>query len=144
PAIRLKSVVLPEPFGPMIPTTAPAGTSRLTPRTACTPAKALETPSRASRGAVDVTGPRKRSGSLDLPSPLGERRRWIAERLGRELLRPDQLLLAVEPLEEGAQDDPGAVRTELDRPDHGCHVGRGDRVADLLPIGDASLGERRG
>src|SRR5215470_7715804 len=128
----------------MIPTMDPAGISRLTFRTAFTPAKALETPSRASRGAVDVTGRAEtRLGPLGDASPFAERRRGVREWLGGELLRPDQLLLAVDPLEERAQHDSGAVRTELHRPDDGGHVRRGDRVADLVAIRRAGLVEGR-
>src|SRR2546430_3358802 len=41
PVIRLKSVVLPAPFGPMIAVTRPAATVRLTPPTAAKPPNAL-------------------------------------------------------------------------------------------------------
>src|SRR5262245_27238541 len=106
----------------MIPTTVPAGTSRLTLRTACTPAKAFETPSRASRGSTRVT-----RGSFVRPdSALRIGRRRIGQRLRGELLRPDQFLFAVDPLEEGALDDAGAVSAELHRPDYRHHVGGGD------------------
>src|SRR5574341_508856 len=41
PERRLRSVVLPAPFGPMIECTVPGATSRSTSRTACTPPKCL-------------------------------------------------------------------------------------------------------
>src|SRR3990167_6104974 len=44
PVTRLKSVVLPAPFGPMIAAISPRATARLTPATAWKPAKALWTP----------------------------------------------------------------------------------------------------
>ena len=37
PSSRLKQVVLPAPFGPIIATSSPAATLNETPRTACTP-----------------------------------------------------------------------------------------------------------
>ena len=40
--IRLKSVVLPAPFGPMMVNTSPSFTSKPTPSTALTPPKAIE------------------------------------------------------------------------------------------------------
>ena len=44
PAIRLNSVVLPAPFGPISPVIEPPAISRLAPSTAATPPKRLETP----------------------------------------------------------------------------------------------------
>src|SRR5438105_5840335 len=46
--ITLKSVVLPAPFGPMMPSRSPARTSRLTARTAVRPPKRLVTDSSVS------------------------------------------------------------------------------------------------
>src|SRR5262249_53476293 len=139
PLIRLKSVVLPEPFGPMTPRTAPAGTSKLTSRTARTPAKDFERPSTGSSDKYSGWEERRSS-----PSPpqrtsrlaLGVRRRRIRERRGGEVLGPDQLLLAVDPLEEGALDDPRPVRPELHgADDRAAEVGGGNGVAQLLPVG---------
>ena len=47
--IRLKSVVLPAPLGPMIARRSPGGTARSTPLTAWTPPKCLRRPTRAAR-----------------------------------------------------------------------------------------------
>src|SRR5262245_61519738 len=46
-------------------------------------------------------------------SALGVGRRRVRQRLRRELLGPDQLLLAILPLDEDRLDDAGPVRTEL-------------------------------
>src|SRR5713226_9308189 len=56
PVIRLKRVVFPDPLGPMTPTSSPSSTAKLTPLTARTPPKALETPS-SSRSANAPLGP---------------------------------------------------------------------------------------
>ena len=50
PQMALKHVVLPAPLGPMRPVTAPASTSRFTPRSACTP------PNRTSASATCRSG----------------------------------------------------------------------------------------
>src|SRR6185503_13418747 len=49
--MTLKSVVLPAPLGPMMPSSSPARTSRLTLRTAVRPPKRLVTDSSASTEA---------------------------------------------------------------------------------------------
>src|SRR5206468_1126096 len=49
--MTLKSVVLPAPFGPMIPRRSPRRTSRLTARTAVRPPKRFVTPSSVSTGS---------------------------------------------------------------------------------------------
>src|SRR5947199_8814462 len=52
PATRLKSVVLPAPFGPRIPRRSPGRTSRSTARTACRPPKRRPTPRRRRVGSA--------------------------------------------------------------------------------------------
>src|SRR4051812_3780310 len=57
PAIRVKSVDLPAPFGPMMPRSSPASTSRLTPRTAWIPPKLrLSSATRSIRGSLGRNG----------------------------------------------------------------------------------------
>src|SRR5512139_1181618 len=48
PETRLRSVVLPAPFGPMSPCTSPASTRREAPSTAASPPKVRRTPSSSS------------------------------------------------------------------------------------------------
>src|SRR5690242_12071884 len=50
PAMTLKSVVFPAPFGPRMPRRSPGATSRLTSRTACRPPKRRPTPRRRRIG----------------------------------------------------------------------------------------------
>src|SRR5207244_2711964 len=95
PAIRLSSVVFPEPFGPMMPSRSPSARSKLTSLTARTPPNDFATRSTSSRGNGELA--------------LRERRRRIHDRRGRRLFRPHQLLLAVDPLHEDRRDDAGAV-----------------------------------
>src|ERR687896_1905670 len=75
PAIRLKSVVFPAPFGPRIARRSPPTTSRSTSRTACTPPKRLPTPRSertvlAGSGCVEATLTRVSIGGGRAP-PLG-------------------------------------------------------------------------
>src|SRR5713101_1223292 len=77
-------------------------------------------------------------------SALGEGRGGEGERRGGDLLRPHQLLLAVDPLEQRLRHDAGAVRPELHRADDRVHAGGRDRVADLLAIGAPRARDRRG
>src|SRR2546429_57685 len=60
--MTLKSVVLPAPFGPMMPSRSPARTSRLTSRTAVRPPKRFVTRSSVS---TDSPGRSKASGEPD-------------------------------------------------------------------------------
>ncbi len=54
--MTLKSVVLPAPFGPMIPWIAPALTTRLASSTALSPPKACVTRSSVSTGLASPAG----------------------------------------------------------------------------------------
>src|SRR5581483_4921853 len=54
PEIRLSSVDLPAPFGPITPSSSPEVTSRLTSETATTPPKRLPTPRRERSGTCSV------------------------------------------------------------------------------------------
>src|SRR6266851_9944897 len=136
PAIRLKSVVLPEPLGPMTPSSSPSSSVKLTSLTAWTPPKPLDSRSTSRRGMSRVRAIRG--------STLREGRRGIGERSRRRLLGPDQLLLAVDPLEERLLDDARAVGTEFDRSDDGVHAGGGHGVADLVTIERARAGHGGG
>src|SRR5881396_1272136 len=134
PVIRLKSVVFPEPLGPMTPISSPSSTAKLTSLTARTPPNALETRSTS----------RRVSGRPPGASPPGERRRRIGERRGRGVPGPDELLLAVEPLEEHGVDDARAVRAELDGADDRRRVGRRDGVTNLVAVERARAADRVG
>src|SRR5574341_2641334 len=63
--MTLKSVVLPAPFGPMMPSRSPARTSNETSRTAVSPPKRLVT-----RSSVSTGPPRPQAGD-DAGQPLG-------------------------------------------------------------------------
>src|SRR2546422_1475696 len=134
PVIRLKSVVLPDPLGPVTPISSPSGTAKVTSLTARTPPNAFETRSTARRVSARPLG----------PSPLAERWRRIDERRGGGVPGPDQLLLAVDPLDEHGVDDAGAVRAELHGTDDRRRVGRRDGVADSVAVERARLADRRG
>src|ERR1051326_5198894 len=54
PVIRLNSVVLPAPFGPMIALRSPGMIFRSTPRTACRPPKLLHRPASSSTGCCPL------------------------------------------------------------------------------------------
>jgi hypothetical protein len=54
PAIRLSSVVLPEPFGPMRPSTSPGETASDMLLTATRPPNALVTPSTSSSAVISA------------------------------------------------------------------------------------------
>src|SRR6266849_4495639 len=73
PAMRLKRVLLPEPFGPMRPRNSPSATSKETPFTAVNPPKvlvSLETSKNTSgRERVALRKRQQRVGGLDLARP---------------------------------------------------------------------------
>src|SRR6266542_3785779 len=112
--MRLNSVVLPEPFGPIRPTIWPSAIERSTCRTAARPPKYLETPS-SSR--IRLPRAPVRSGILDLTHGL--------------FARPDQHLTAVLPLVRDAYDLAGAVGVELHRTIHRRHI----RRRNVVPYG---------
>ena len=56
PPIRLKIVVLPEPFGPISAVIEPSGTANDAPSTARTPPKRISRPFTSSRGAPETAG----------------------------------------------------------------------------------------
>src|SRR6266436_8988651 len=126
PAIRLNSVVLPEPFGPMTPSSSPSCSVKLTSLTARTPPKPLDSRSTSRRGTSRV--------SAVAGSTLREGGSGIGERGRRGFLGPDQLLLAVDPLEKRLLHDTRAVGTELHRTDDRVHAGGCHGVADLVAI----------
>ena len=66
PVIRLKSVVFPEPFGPMTLTSSPAFTLKLMPSAAATPPNRLVSPSISSSGRAAASAAlRRRPRELD-------------------------------------------------------------------------------
>ena len=65
---------------------------------------------------------------------LTESRRWIAERRGGKLLGPDQLLFALEPLQDEDFDLAGAIGAELNRSGYRGHICGGDGVAKLVAV----------
>src|SRR5581483_4692289 len=89
------SVDLPAPFGPIRPTTSPRASSRSTPRSACTPAKARETEEarRVSPGLLsDSIGAAVLNG-LDLHHDLGGD---LADEPGLVVLDADHAVLPPE------------------------------------------------
>src|SRR5919198_3322445 len=134
PVIRLKSVVLPDPLGPITPTSSPSSTAKLTSLTARTPPNAFETRSTSRRVSARPLP----------PSSPAERWRRKDERCGRRVPGPDELLLAVDPLDEHGVDDAGAVGAKLHGADDRRHVGRRDGVADSVAVERVGLGDRPG
>src|SRR5499425_3375891 len=61
PVIRLKTVVLPAPLGPMMALIEPRGTLKLTPPTAWKPAKLLRRPWTSSTGDSGAAAPQEES-----------------------------------------------------------------------------------
>src|SRR5260221_6512585 len=104
PAMRLKVVLLPEPFGPIRPSSSPSATSNETPPTAVKPPNRL----------VSFETSSSTSGREGVALREGQ------HRLGGDLLRPDDAALAVDELDhhrEGALVLPGERmpgRIELD------------------------------
>src|SRR5260370_1221221 len=120
----------------MTPSSSPSSSVKLTSLTAWTPPKPLDSRSTSRRGMSRVRAIRG--------STLREGRRGIGERSRRRLFGPDQLLLAVDPLEERLLDDARAVGTELHRPDHRVHARGCYGVADLVAIERARAGDGGG
>src|SRR5262245_48309832 len=88
---RLKTVVLPAPFGPMIVNTSPGSTAKLTPSRARTPPKLIARSSAASRPPAVIRG------CLRL---LRARGRWASSR--RRSSEPLRAHVRLLPLERGA------------------------------------------
>src|SRR5438128_8655332 len=109
--MRLKIVVFPAPFGPMIVNTSPCSTSKLTPSTALIPPKLIPRPS----ALKNVRGPPMRSSQALRAHVrlLAPERRVLVEREEREVdldLHPPTV--DAERLEEDEQhedqtEDPG-------------------------------------
>src|SRR6266849_383215 len=146
PLMQLKMLVLPAPLGPMMAKKSWAGTSRLTPDSAATPAKLRCSPSRASR-AIRPSGPRaprpgegKRQRGSGRPARTWEgypgirTRAWVPR-------RPDGHFTSARNLRE----TPGPVNRRRDRSQHyrGPGAGRGGRVARPDAAGPSVLGSRR-
>ena len=71
--MTLKSVVLPAPFGPMMPWMAPSATVRLTSSTALRPPKARTTPSSTSSGRPDAGARAAGTAAVVPPAATGSR-----------------------------------------------------------------------
>src|SRR5262245_51897211 len=94
--IRLKTVVLPEPLGPMRPTTVPAATSNEQSLTARTPPKILVSPDTASVGAASArNGLMRRDGASLLLPRVGRDGHELAAAGGHHRGGEDRDLLAV-------------------------------------------------
>src|SRR5262249_20958028 len=93
PVIRLKTVLLPAPLGPMRPWIDPAATVIGRSATACTPPKRRETP-RSSRSKAGSRGRRRPAAQSLAQAPRCARQRH--EALGREQHREN---------ENGAEDE---------------------------------------
>ena len=65
---------------------------------------------------------------------LAELRRGISKRRGGKLLGPDQLLFALEPLQDKDFDLAGAIGAELNRSGYRGHFCRCDGVAKLVAV----------
>src|SRR5215472_11453931 len=101
PVIRLKSVVLPAPLGPMMALIEPRGTLKLTPPTAWKPAKLLRRPWTSSTGDSRAGAPQeqgRRAG--DAPREYEEEHHENGPEHERPVLRVGHDLL-VEPDERG-------------------------------------------
>src|SRR5215467_14828189 len=115
---RLKTVLLPEPLGPMRPTTVAGSTSKEPFATARSPPKAFVNPATASRGGRPAAVMPTSRSSLLLPG-VGRRRNELAVGLGRDRGRVDRHLLAALDLDhDRLHGHPVALgqRRELARP----------------------------
>src|SRR5438105_8401092 len=88
PLTQLRRVVLPAPFGPMMPRTSPGSTVKVTSASAFTPPKRLLTALTASRVMEAPTLTLPRSGGRELPrgpwaGPGGGRRRLAGRKPAR-------------------------------------------------------------
>src|SRR5713226_6359307 len=130
PVMRLKSVVLPAPFGPMIAVTWPAATDRLTPPTASKPPNDL----RRSRTSSTASPP---------PCPLPERDRRAGEAAGEAEQQDDQHRAQHERPVLGVGDDLLVEEDQGQRADAGAEEGahppqeRHDQhLGGLGPVGE--------
>src|ERR1019366_4701590 len=84
PVTRLKTVVLPAPFGPINPKTQPLGTAKLTSSSTDRPPKRFETLSRASIGGgadtAEADGDVNADISAGLPPTANPPRSWVRMR----------------------------------------------------------------
>src|SRR5438128_3490029 len=103
--MQLRSVVLPAPFGPMMPRMSPSSTPKLTPASALTPPKRLLTSLTASK----VTPAPTLSPHPALPRKRGRER----TKLGKELPRRSHARLP-QCLAEIPQRQPAPTAEEVD------------------------------
>src|SRR5215467_1357744 len=145
PVIRLKSVVLPAPLGPMMALIEPRGTLKLTPPTAWKPAKLLQRPWTSSTGhASRVTPEEQCEGARDAAREHeeedhedGAEDEWPVLRVRDDLLvEPDEHCRAQGGPEEGAH--PAQERHDQ----HLGGLGPIGEVGEDAPVEDAE--ERAG
>src|SRR5215510_12721732 len=136
--IRLKTVVLPEPLGPMSPTTVPAATSNEQSLTARMPPKILVSPDTASVGAASARDGLMRPGGASLLLPrVGRHRHELAPGRGHHRSGEDRHLLAALDLDHDRLDRhavPLGEGSELARAPRGGEGAALDGGADLLRI----------
>src|SRR5215467_14007782 len=113
--MRLKTVVLPDPFGPSRPRISPSCTVNETSSTARRPPKVLVRFRTSSSGCWLTATPG---------------RRGVQKGHGAQILGPDQLLLPGLPLHKDGRNDPGSIGSEPDATDDRLQICRGDGVAD--------------
>src|SRR5579871_5714568 len=115
PATRPNVVVLPEPFGPSRPRISPESIVKDRSSTARSPPNALDSEATSRSGAA-------------LPGTPGRQR--VHERHAAEIPGPHHLLLTGLPLHDDRRNDPGPIRPEAHRTDHGGRVRGCDGVPD--------------
>src|SRR5262245_33529021 len=130
PVIRLKSVVLPAPLGPMMAPMLPRGASRLTPPTATKPSKALTRSRTSSTACPPEDSPRERAdGAGDAAGEAEQEHDQDGAQHERPVLGVRDDLLVQENQDEraDARADEGAHAAEQG---HDQHLGR------LRPVGE--------
>src|SRR5262249_54112135 len=136
--IRLKTVVLPEPLGPMRPTTVPAATANEQSLTARMPPKILVSPDTASVGAASARDGLMRPGGASLLLPrVGRHRHELAPRGSHHRGGEDRHFLAALNLDHHRLDRhavPLGEGSELARPPCGGEGAALHGGADLLRI----------
>src|ERR1700682_255914 len=128
--MQFSSVVLPAPFGPMMPKTSPCSTAKVTPVRALTPPKLLLTSRSASRvmAAPTLTLPRKQGREKRARTPA----LTLPRKRGREIARCSCASLA-QRLPEIAEREPAPAAEEVNHPtrnEDDAH-GEQDAQADL-------------